>query len=214
MGAKTEDAGHEGVFARHVVDAGKAPRACGIEVIQDLSALSSPLEGHLHRHRERTKILLDDGSRTSVHIVDYVDRRPGHRDAVAVALHTPRSPNTRTEDVRILLRRQFRYPVYLVQGTPLFLEVVAGIVEAPESPEDAAAREIAEEAGLSIDVRRVRRLGGPFFPSPGAFTDRASFVRRRSVGRERGRAPPTATEARWRKAPSSSTSISVPPWIY
>ncbi|WP_019955086.1 NUDIX domain-containing protein [Yoonia vestfoldensis] len=51
---------------------------------------------------------------------------------------------------------------------PWMLEPVAGIVDARETPQEAALREAAEEAGVTI---RHLVPAGEYYPSPGATTD-------------------------------------------
>jgi len=53
-------------------------------------------------------------------------------------------------------------------GNPWSLEPVAGIVDAGETPEQAARRETAEEAGL--ELAELRQMFG-IYPSPGSTTD-------------------------------------------
>lgn len=147
------------------------PRVVGVELIQDISRISSPVDGFLRRHRHRAKSLLEDGTRTETYVVDFVDRAGDRRDAVAVAAYWP-DPGGRPEAATVLLRRQLRYPVHAVSGAALFTEVVAGILEHPETIERAATRELWEEAGVLVDVACVRPLGAPFFPCPGIVTER------------------------------------------
>jgi ADP-ribose pyrophosphatase len=142
----------------------------GVELVQDLSRLSSPVEGYLRRHRQRVKTRLDDGSRTETYVVDYVDREPHRRDAVAIAIHG--AVPARVEDTRILLRRQVRYAAYVVAGRPLTTEVFAGLIEGGERPEEATLREVWEEAGIEIEPGQIHALGPPFFMLPGIFTER------------------------------------------
>jgi len=146
------------------------PRAASIELVQDLSGISSPVEGYLRRYRRRVKTQLDDGSRTETYVVDYVDRDPSKRDAVAIAIHAPVAASVGA--TAILLRRQVRYAAYVVAGRALTTEVFAGLIEGGESPEEATLREVWEEAGLEVEPRAIRRLGQPFFMIPGIFTER------------------------------------------
>lgn len=70
---------------------------------------------------------------------------------------------------RILLVEQARLGPKLRQDpNPWMLEAVAGIIDARETPQDAALREAREEAGLEI---RTLLQAGPYYPSPGATTD-------------------------------------------
>lgn len=70
---------------------------------------------------------------------------------------------------RVLLVEQFRVGPFLRgDPNPWVLEPVAGLIDAGESPEEAAHREAAEEAAL-----RLQRLDLMFelYPSPGGSTD-------------------------------------------
>lgn len=108
-----------------------------------------------------------------VRVVREVVRHPG--SAVVVA---------RREDGRLLLIRQFRF-----SAQKMLWEVVAGRVDAGESPLQAARRELAEEAGLGA---AKWTLLGCFYPSPGFLDERmwlflASGLRRETL-------PPDADE--------------------
>ncbi len=144
----------------------------GVEIIQDISRISSPVEGFLRRFRLRAKSLLSDGTRTDAYVVDYVDRAEEIRDAVAIVAYASAPADQPIGATRILFRRQLRYPAFLVTGQPLCTEVIAGLIDAPESPQDAAIRELLEETGLDVPSVTVRPLGRPFFPTPGALTER------------------------------------------
>ncbi len=70
---------------------------------------------------------------------------------------------------RVLLVEQFRAgPARRGDPNPWCLEPVAGMIDAGETPEQAARRETVEEAGLTLD-----RLEPMFacYPSPGSSTD-------------------------------------------
>jgi nudix-type nucleoside diphosphatase (YffH/AdpP family) len=70
---------------------------------------------------------------------------------------------------RVLLVEQARMgPALRHDPNPWMLEPVAGIVDARETPEDAARREGREEAGLTF---RALEPAGQFYVSPGASTD-------------------------------------------
>jgi ADP-ribose pyrophosphatase len=67
------------------------------------------------------------------------------------------------DDGRVVLVRQYRHPI----GDQL-LEIPAGSVDADETPEVCAQRELAEEIGCRADD--IMRLGG-FYLSPGYCTE-------------------------------------------
>ena len=82
-------------------------------------------------------------------------------DAVAVLLFRP-------ETQTIILIKQFRFPAsQKVDGW--LLEVVAGMVDDGENPEEAAKRETLEESGY--DVRELELIA-EFFPTPGGSNER------------------------------------------
>ena len=70
---------------------------------------------------------------------------------------------------RVLLVEQARLgPALRRDPNPWMLEPIAGIIDARESPRDAALREAEEEAALSI---RTLEDAGAFYVSPGCSTD-------------------------------------------
>ncbi|MCK4420338.1 NUDIX hydrolase [candidate division WOR-3 bacterium] len=68
---------------------------------------------------------------------------------------------------RIILIRQFRYPV-----SSDLLEIPAGTIEEGESPEENIARELKEEIGY--EARELREIVS-FYPSPG-YTDERIYL--------------------------------------
>ena len=108
-----------------------------------------------------------------VRVVREVVRHPG--SAVVVA---------RRDDGRLLLVRQFRF-----SAQKMLWEVVAGRVDAGESPIQAARRELAEEAGLG--AAKWTSLGC-FYPSPGFLDERMWLFLASGLRRET--APPDPDE--------------------
>jgi 8-oxo-dGTP pyrophosphatase MutT (NUDIX family) len=104
--------------------------------------------------------------------MDWIDRDEQIRDAVVVLAYTPAPKPQPIGATRLLFRRQMRFPAYLVTGQPLCTEVIAGLIDAPESALDAAVRELYEETGIRVNRDRMCEIGRPFFASPGAFTER------------------------------------------
>lgn len=69
---------------------------------------------------------------------------------------------------RLLLTNQFKYPT-MGHGDGWITEIVAGMVEEGETPEEALGREIEEEAGFKIrECARVHT----FYVSPGGTSER------------------------------------------
>jgi len=85
-------------------------------------------------------------------------------DAVAVVLYD-------RAEKKIILVEQFRYPVYKALGNRdgWIIELVAGMVEKGETPEDVVRREVLEEAGC--EVEKLDYLGR-ILPSPGGASER------------------------------------------
>ncbi|HMP76509.1 MAG TPA: NUDIX hydrolase [Kiritimatiellia bacterium] len=79
-----------------------------------------------------------------------------HQGAVCVLLRAP--------DARLALVRQFR-----VGAQKQMLEVVAGILDPGEAPDDAARREVREETGFTLT--RLARMG-VLYPTPGYVDER------------------------------------------
>jgi len=103
-------------------------------------------------------------------------------DAVAVVLF-----NRQTN--KLVLIEQFRYPVYRAlkgengpqEPNGWLCELVAGVVEAGETPEEVVAREVMEEAGYRI--KNVKLLS-TVFPSPGGISERVYIFYAEVAGRE------------------------------
>ena len=84
-------------------------------------------------------------------------------DAAAVLVHD-------VERDVLTFVRQFRYPT-LRHGEPWLLEIVAGMVDAGETAEEAARREGEEEIGVKIDaLQKVAE----FYGSPGGLSEKVS----------------------------------------
>ena len=67
-----------------------------------------------------------------------------------------------------VLVRQFRYPTY-EKGPGWITEIVAGVLEKDENPEDTIRREILEETGY--DTKKIEHIN-TFYVSPGGTSER------------------------------------------
>jgi len=83
-------------------------------------------------------------------------------NAVGVLLYDPKRE-------QVALTEQFRIGALEREAGPWCLEIVAGMVEAGESLEDVAHRELQEEAGLAVaELHYIRS----YLPSPGGSSER------------------------------------------
>ncbi len=72
----------------------------------------------------------------------------------------------------VVLVEQFRAGVYHAGGAPWMIEIVAGLTEPGESPEDVARREAVEEANCTITaIERVCQV----FTSPGGTSEHCTI---------------------------------------
>jgi ADP-ribose pyrophosphatase len=71
----------------------------------------------------------------------------------------------------VVLIEQIRIPAWETSDTPWLLEMVAGMIEEGETPEEVARREAQEEAGLNVG--RVQKVLS-YLASPGGATERST----------------------------------------
>ncbi len=69
---------------------------------------------------------------------------------------------------RVVLIEQFRIGAIKTSPVPWLWEIVAGAIEAGETPEEVAYRETLEEAGC--EIRELIRIGR-FYPTPGGCSE-------------------------------------------
>jgi ADP-ribose pyrophosphatase len=98
------------------------------------------------------RVLLPDGREATREVV-------GHPGAVAIV--------PVTDDGKVILVRQYRYPV-----EKIMLEIPAGKLDKGEKPEDCALRELEEETGFV--AKRLQKLTS-YYTAPG-FTDEILHV--------------------------------------
>ena len=102
----------------------------------------------------------DEGAEAQRRNVEVLERG----DSAAVLIHMK-------ADDTLLLARQFRMPVRMREGgeSGWTLEIVAGVVNPGEPPQEAARREAVEEVGL--DFKECEHIA-TIFPSPGGSSER------------------------------------------
>lgn len=98
-------------------------------------------QGFFRLEKYRLRHRLYDGAMSAIIERELFER--GH--AVAVLLYDPQ------RDVLVVLE-QFRIGALEAAGGPWLVEIVAGMIEQDESPEEVARREALEEAGCTIQA--------------------------------------------------------------
>ena len=68
---------------------------------------------------------------------------------------------------KLLLLNQFRYPTHQ-SGPGWMTEIIAGMIDPGETPEEAVRREAREETGLN--VKKLEQIAS-FYPSPGGCSE-------------------------------------------
>jgi len=97
-------------------------------------------------------------------------------DAAAVLLWDPRAD-------KIVMIEQFRVGLVGTKQSPWMLEVVAGLIDSDETPEQTVRREAQEEAGY--DISALHALG-QFYNTPGGFTEKTHLFCGEIKAREKG----------------------------
>lgn len=105
-----------------------------------------------------------DGKETPI-----LDREIFERDKNASVI-LPYDPVTD----EVCLIEQFRPGALRDKLSPWLIEAVAGIIDEGETPEDAALRELKEEAGITLKIENLHYCLGQY-PSPGGISEYASI---------------------------------------
>lgn len=129
-----------------------------VEIIE----ATTPFERFLRIDTVRFRHRLFSGDWSASHTFDILRRGT----AVAIVLYDP-------DREAVVLIEQFRLPALLAASSPRQLEVVAGLVDADETPEAVAVRETREETGLALtgELIPIQR----YLPSCGA-SDESVFL--------------------------------------
>lgn len=118
---------------------------------------STVFEGYSRVDRLRLRHKIHDDNWSTV-----VDREVFRRGSAAALI--PYDPKTDT----IVLIEQFRMGPFITGSHPWMLEVVAGMIDEGETPEEVAVRECLEECGA---VPKAVEHVFSYFPSPGAISE-------------------------------------------
>jgi ADP-ribose pyrophosphatase len=124
-----------------------------IEVIEKTTPFQGYFQVDLYRLRHRKY----DGGWSGEMTREIFER--GH--AAAVLLYDP-------ERDSVVLIEQFRPGAYAAAMEPWLIEIVAGIIEAGETPEDVVRREAEEEAGCTVGALHPI---GTFLATPGGSSE-------------------------------------------
>lgn len=119
---------------------------------------TTPFRGYFRIDRYRLRHRLFAGGWSGEITREVFER--GH--AVAVLPYDPRRD-------AVVLIEQFRMGAYAAGEQPWLIEIVAGIIDAGEQPEDVARRELREEAGIAPLGPLVSI--GRYFTSPGCSSE-------------------------------------------
>ncbi|MBX3188260.1 MAG: NUDIX domain-containing protein [Labilithrix sp.] len=122
-------------------------------------------EGGFLTLRRMSLVAVRGGARSGAFPYDMVERRA--LDATVIVAH-----HRAEERVWVWLRSSVRPPLGLREPTssavlsPVLWELPAGLIEPGETPRAAAARELAEELGFTVDERALAPLGSWTAPAP------------------------------------------------
>jgi len=120
---------------------------------------------------EKKRYLLNDFFKVEEAYLSF-EQFDGHMSPVVRRLNLERGDSVsvlvfnQTTD-KLILVSQFRYATY-PKTDGWTIEAIAGMVDAGETPEQAAKREVDEETGLSIDTFEHIAT---FYPSPGGSSE-------------------------------------------
>jgi len=138
----------------------------------ELIEKTTPFKGYFQVDRYRLRHRKFDGGWTDEMTREIFER--GH--AAAVLLYDP-------ERDSVVLIEQFRPGAYAAGLEPWLIEIVAGIIDPGESPEDVVRREAMEEAGCTVaDLHPI----GCFLATPGGSTETVAIYCGRTDSRGAG----------------------------
>lgn len=124
-----------------------------IEIVEK----TTPFKGHYQIDRYRLRHRKFDGGWTEEMTREIFER--GH--AAAVLLYDPQLDH-------VVLIEQFRPGAHAAGVEPWLIEIVAGIIDPGETPEDVARREALEEAGCTVtELRPI----GRYLVTPGGSSE-------------------------------------------
>ncbi len=151
-----------------------------VEIVEDRSP---PSRGFLRYVTRLMRLVDPTGKRGTPFIYDEVDRAA--LDAVVIVPHFTREDSPNGPVRYVVLRSAVRPPVVLRARERSLLseppnrgmwEFPAGLIEPEEKGKEgvqrAAARELEEETGFSVELAALKSLGPSTFPAPGICGER------------------------------------------
>jgi ADP-ribose pyrophosphatase len=149
-----------------------APPRIALSVVRDRTATASATGGFVDLMRVDLVARYPGGEESRPFAYDLVTRRS--LDAVVIAAHFDEGGSR-----HVFLRSAVRPPLALRPIPPAhdgsLWELPAGLIEAGEDPEAAAARELEEELGIAAGAKAFQPLGGWAFPAPGFIAEQHFF---------------------------------------
>ena len=121
---------------------------------------------------EQTKYILDDFFKVEEALIHF-EKFNGEMSPLARRLSLERGDSVavlvyNVDMQKLILVNQFRYPTHK-NGHGWIIETIAGMVDAGETPEETAKREVTEEVGLNIVA--LEHIA-TFYTSPGGSSER------------------------------------------
>lgn len=147
--------------------------AISLRVARDRTADARAIGGFLNLQRLELVAKYPDGSESAPFAYDVATRAA--LDAVVVVAHY------REGGVRhVFLRSAVRPPLALREVPPEHVaglwEIPAGLIDPGEAPDEAAARELLEELGLTAPASAMQPLGPWGFPVPAMIGERHVYL--------------------------------------
>jgi ADP-ribose pyrophosphatase len=140
-----------------------------VSVTRDRSAGAGATGGFVNLQRVDIVASFPDGEISAPFPYDAATRE-GIDAVVILAWHRVGSER------RVFLRSAVRVPLALREGMTAqdynMWEVPAGIIDAGETPTEAAVRELGEELGFQVEPSRLEALGDWTWPCPGLIAER------------------------------------------
>jgi ADP-ribose pyrophosphatase len=143
-----------------------------VRIVRDRTGESKATGGFLNLKRVDLVAIDPEGKSSDPFRYDLATR--ASLDAVVMAAHYVEA------GIRHVYLRTAVRPALALREIPpahdgALWELPAGLIDGPESPEQAAARELAEELGFQLQAEAMTPLGPPVYPVPGFIAETHYF---------------------------------------